>query len=336
MVRVKALVAFMNDLEKTQLSPTPDTLKRTLTRRTFAAAGALVGLVGAVAPNTSLFARQATPAALEQKDAYTFLVGGLDTRTLAEDQNTDTIMISRVDVANGTVSTVSVPRDLYAVYWDGEWRKINGAYNLGNRESDMDWNVAAARFKEVIELNFNLVIDAVTTTDLRNMPRVVDAFGGVTVDNPYHVRDEEFPTIEYGTKTVEFPEGEQRLDGQQALEFCRTRKQDGDDGRIMRQHLVLTGLLEEAQKPEIVTKLPELVEAGRKWVTTNIPLEVQGQLVAAIPDMSVETLTWERLALELWGAHTEAGEWIWEADWATLPGYVRDVLGVEPKDPALP
>jgi LCP family protein required for cell wall assembly len=310
-------------------------LKQTLTRRAFVGAGAIVGLIGAIAPQASLFARQATPAALEEKDAYTFLVGGLDTRTREEDQNTDAIMISRVDLVNHTVSTVSVPRDLWAAYPDGEWRKINGAYNLGIRESDHDWNVAVARFQEVIELNFNLSIDAVVTTDLRNMPRVVDAIGGVTVDNPYQVRDEEFPTIEYGTKTVEFPEGEQRLDGQQALEFCRTRKQDGDDGRIMRQHLTLTGLLREVQKPEILATLPELVEAGRRFVTTNIPLPVQGQLIAAAPDMSVDALAWERLAYELWGAHTDAGEWIWEADWATLPSYVRDVLGVEPRDPAL-
>lgn len=317
------------------MSNSPDRLKTLLTRRAFAGAGALIGLIGAVAPRASIFATQATPAALEQKDAYTFLVGGLDTRTKAEDQNTDTIMISRVDLASHTVSTVSVPRDLWAAYPDGEWRKINGAYNIGLRESDHDWNVAAARFREVIELNFNLAIDAIVTTDLRNMPRVVDAFGGVTVDNPYHVRDEEFPTIEYGIKTVEFPEGEQRLDGQQALEFCRTRKQDGDDGRIMRQHLVLVGLLTEAQQPGILEKLPELVEGGRRFVTTNIPLPVQGQLVAAVPDMSVDALTWERLAYELWGAHTDAGEWIWEADWSTLPAYVRDVLGVEPRDASL-
>lgn len=310
-------------------------LKKTLTRRAFAGAGALIGLVGAVAPRASLFATQATPAALEPKDAYTFLIGGLDTRTKAEDQNTDTIMISRVDLVNHTVSTVSVPRDLYAAYWDGEWRKINGAYNIGLRESDHDWNVAVARYREVIELNFNLVIDAVVTTDLRNFPRVVDAIGGVTVDNPYHVRDEEFPTIEYGTKTVEFPEGEIRLTGMEALEFCRTRKQDGDDGRIMRQHLTLAGLLDEIRKPDILTKLPDLVDAGRKWVTTNIPLPVQGQLAAAVPDMTVESLSWERLAYELWGAHTDAGEWIWEADWTTLPGYVREALGVEPRDPSL-
>jgi polyisoprenyl-teichoic acid--peptidoglycan teichoic acid transferase len=311
-------------------------LKRALTRRAFAGAGALIGLVGAVAPRASLFATQATPAALDQKDAYTFLVGGLDTRTLAEDQNTDTIMISRVDLASHTVSTVSVPRDLWAVYPDGEWRKINGAYNLGLLESDHDWNVAAARFREVVELNFNLAIDAVITTDLRNMPRVVDAFGGVTVDNPYTVRDEAFPTIEYGTKTVEFPEGELRLDGHEALEYCRTRNQDGDDGRIMRQHLVLVGLLTEAQRPGIVGELPELVESGRRFVTTNIPIPIQGQLVAAVPGIDPDALAWERLAYELWGAHSDAGEWIWEADWSTLPAYVREVLSVEPRDPSLP
>lgn len=310
-------------------------LETSLTRRAFAGAGALVGLIGAIAPNTSLIASQATPAALEKKDAYTFLVGGLDTRTPDEDQNTDAIMISRVDLVSGSVRTVSVPRDLWAAYPDGEWRKINGAYNLGIRERDHDWNVAAARLRDVIQLNFNLAIDAVVTTDLRNMPRVVDAIGGVTVNNPYAVRDEEYPTIEYGTKTVEYPEGEQRLNGQQALEFSRTRHQDGDDGRIMRQHLVLSGLLVEVQKPETVGELPDLVKAGREWVTTNIPLTVQGQLISAVPNVSVDALTWERLAYELWGAHTDAGEWIWEADWSTLPGYVRDVLGVEARDPSL-
>lgn len=310
-------------------------IRTTLTRRAFAGAGAMIGLLGAIAPRASLFATQATPVALEQKDAYTFLVGGLDTRTLDEDQNTDTIMISRVDLARHAVSTVSVPRDLWAAYPDGEWRKINGAYNLGIRESDHDWNVGVARFREVMELNFNLAIDAVVTTDLRSMPRVVDAFGGVTVQNPYRVRDEEYPTIEYGTKTVDFPEGELRLDGQEALEFCRTRHQDGDDGRIMRQHLVLEGLLREAQQPGMLERLPDIVEAGRKFVTTNIPLEIQGQLVAAVPDMSADALAWDRLTYELWGAHTDAGEWIWEADWQTLPAYVRDVLGVEPRDPSL-
>lgn len=316
------------------MSKVNERIRTTLTRRAFAGAGAVLGLAGVIAPRASVLATQATPAALEQKDAYTFLVGGLDTRTKAEDQNTDTIMISRVDLAGRTVSTVSVPRDLWAEYPDGEWRKVNGAYNIGLRESDHDWNVAAGRFREVIELNFNLVIDAVVTTDLRSMPRIVDAFGGVTVNNPYSVRDEEYPTIEYGTKTVEFPEGELRLDGQEALEFSRTRHQDGDDGRIMRQHLVLEGLLTEAQKPGIVERLPEMVEAGRRFVTTNIPLGVQGQLVAAVPDIPVDALAWERLAYELWGAHTEAGEWIWEADWTTLPGYVRDVLGVPAKDPS--
>jgi polyisoprenyl-teichoic acid--peptidoglycan teichoic acid transferase len=311
-------------------------LSRVLTRRAFAGVGMLVGLIGAIAPNASLFATQATPAALAKKDAYTFLIGGLDTRTKDEDQNTDAIMISRVDVAHHTVTTVSVPRDLWAAYPDGEWRKINGAYNIGLRASDFDWNIAAAHFRDVIEQNFNLVIDAVVTTDLRNMPRVVDAIGGVTVDNPYHVRDEEFPTIEYGTKTVEFPEGEQRLDGQQALEFCRTRKQDGDDGRMMRQQLTLTGLLTEVQQPGILERLPDLVEAGRRFVTTNVPLPVQSQLIAAVPDMTVDALTWERLTFELWGAYTESGEWIWEGDWETLPGYVREFLRVDPRDPGRP
>jgi hypothetical protein len=104
----------------------------------------------------------------------------------------------------------------------------------------------------------------------------------------------------------------------------------------MRQHLVLVGLLTEAQRAGIVGELPELVESGRRFVTTNIPIPIQGQLVAAVPGIDPDALAWERLAYELWGAHSDAGEWIWEADWSTLPAYVREVLGVEPRNPSLP
>src|SRR5687768_4653658 len=47
--------------------------------------------------------------------SLTVVVGGLDTRTPDEPENTDVLLIARVDLANRTVRAVSIPRDLYVL-----------------------------------------------------------------------------------------------------------------------------------------------------------------------------------------------------------------------------
>lgn len=44
---------------------------------------------------------------------YTFAVLGTDKRTSEAPENTDTMMVSRVDMGAGTVRTLSIPRNLY-------------------------------------------------------------------------------------------------------------------------------------------------------------------------------------------------------------------------------
>jgi LCP family protein required for cell wall assembly len=302
-----------------------------LTRRAFSLAGAALGGAAAFGLGSSLFASPAIPAALEKKDSYTFLVGGLDTRTVEEPENTDVIQIARVEIANQRVRTISLPRDLQVEIPGFGWDKINRAYDHGSKASNSDWNAGAALFEEMIEHNFGLEIDAVVTTNLHTMPGIVDALGGIRVVNPYDLADDAYPTPDYRTKEIFYPAGELTLDGEQALEFSRTRHMDGDEGRVMRQQLVLTAMLAAAQQPEILTNLPAIAEAGRKYVSTNIPLEIQAQLVSAVPTIPVENVVWGNVIEFLWGATIADGGWDYEADWSYLPVHVRGWLGVGPK-----
>lgn len=279
----------------------------------------------------SLFAQQAVPWALPKKGAYTFLIGGLDTRTVEEDENTDVIMISRVDVANSRMRTVSIPRDLLVEIPGHGRNKINAAYNLGSKANDHDWNAGAALFAHTVSSNFGLVIDGVITTNFRGMEGVVDALGGVEVVNPYDVAESAYPTDDYGTEEIFFPEGPLTLDGKDALKFCRTRHMDFDEGRVMRQHIMLTALLEAAQRPANVTRLPQIVEASRAFVTTNIPLDVQGQLVATVPNMPAANVEWGTVVEFLWGETLKDGGWNYMTDWSYLPGHVRGWLGAAPE-----
>lgn len=305
-------------------------LETRLSRRALALTGAALAGAGAFRI-TPIFAAQdqdqeIVPADLSLKDVYTFLVAGLDTRTVEEPENTDVMMVSRVDLAAGTVRTMSFPRDLLVEIPGVGYDKINRAYDYGSKANNHDWNAGVALMVETFEHNFGLEIDAVATTNFQGLPAVVDALGGIRVENPYDVYDAEYPTADYGTKEIFYPAGPLELNGEQALEFGRTRHQDGDDGRVMRQQLILTALLEKAQDPSIIMNLPELVEAARDAVKTNIPRDVQVQLIAAVPGIDVANVYWGVMTQYLWGDTTASGMWVYQGDWSTLPGYVQTWL----------
>jgi LCP family protein required for cell wall assembly len=238
-------------------------------------------------------------------------------------------MVSRVDLVNGTVRTMSFPRDLYLEIPGVGLDKINRAYDYGSKAANFDWNAGIALMDQMFEHNFGLQIDAVATTNFKGFAALVDALGGVEVNNPYDLYDGQFPTANYGYKEIFYPAGEQTLAGGQAMEFSRTRHQDGDDGRVMRQQLILTGLLEQAQEPEVLPQLPEIVENSQMAVLTNIPEEVQAQLIEAVPNIDPANVTWGTMTDYLWGDTTASGMWVYQGDWSVLPGYVQAFLNGE-------
>ncbi len=255
--------------------------------------------------------------------SYTFLVLGLDTREENADQRSDIIMVSRVDVAANTVRVLSIPRDLYVEIPGYGDDKINAAYQRGLASSpDLDWEVAASRTAETIDHNFGLSIDGAAITDMNRFPAIIDAVGGVDVDNPYTVDDPDWPE-------ARFPTGMIHLDGDQALVFTRTRKMDGDGGRVMRQHLVLEALLVELQTPETFARLPDLIASLAGAVRTDIPIDVQLRLIAMLPNLASESLSFTNLDDQLWADYTAGGAWIYQGDWSTLPGYVQSWLDGE-------
>lgn len=272
--------------------------------------------------------------ALPVQDAYTFLVAGLDTRNVDDDVNTDVIMITRVDTATGVVRTMSLYRDLNVQYGDGGFAKINQAYMHWKNENKHDWNDNAPYFRNVVEQNFNLKIDGVVTTNLHRFSQVVDAVGGVTVWNPTDLYDATYPLDDYGTEEIYFPAGWVYLNGTDALKYCRTRHQDGDEGRVRRQQQVLHGMLYQLQSGDYVGQIPQLVESLRDAVLTDIPLEVQAQLMGVAATISPEAIYWNSIRDWIEGRFVEGGDWVFEADWTVLPALTREWLGVPPLDPS--
>ncbi len=282
----------------------------------------LMGLaVAAAAVSTT-----APPAwAIQAPEAYTFLVLGLDTREENANQRSDVIMLARVDPAANSVRALSIPRDLWVEIPGGHgYHKINAAFQIGLAKSpDLDWQDAAALTAETILARFGVATDGVALMGMNRFPALIDAVGGVDVTNPYELVDPAWPD-------VNFPEGQIHLDGRQALVYTVSRGVDGDGGRVMRQHLVLQALLERLQEPEMRARLPELVETMRGAVRTDIALPIQVQLFAMLPDLSSASIEFTNIDDQLWPDWSADGQWIYQGDWETLPGYVRRWLdGIE-------
>ncbi len=158
-------------------------------------------------------------------EQYTFAVLGTDKRTSNDPENSDVIMVSRVTLDAGPVRTLSIPRDLYVEIPGHGYDKINAAFNLAVKaDPQQRWDVGAAATVATITHNFGLHVDGVAFTDMSVFPQIVDTAGGITVNNPYDLTDQNWPA------GMVLPAGPFALDGALALSYVRARSQDGDGG----------------------------------------------------------------------------------------------------------
>ncbi|HEV2067246.1 MAG TPA: LCP family protein [Thermomicrobiales bacterium] len=291
---------------------------RPIDRRRLVAGGA-AALLGVAVSLASARAGQATQRA-DARDIATVVLAGLDTRTPEGPQNTDVLLIARVDLEAGTVRALSIPRDLYVIIPGVGRDKITTAYDYGiNADPDRDWKSGFASTIATVERNFGLEIDGGAVTDFAGLPALVEAVGGITVDNPYTI-------YEPDSEAVIFPEGQIELDGESALEFTRVRHQDGDDGRVMRQQLVLTALVDAARESDLLEDVPALLDLVGDAVRIELPLPLQLRFARAAPDLTAEDVAFGTMTDRLSEGETDDGQWIYEADWDTLPEYVQQWL----------
>ena len=296
------------------------------TRRT--AIKALLGapiVISALTHRSASAAENVAAADPKSLGTLTFAVAGLDYRNQWEPENTDVLMVARVNLIDNTVRAFVIPRDLWVTVPGYGEEKITSAYNFGSENAGRDFKAGAESLGATIEANFGITIDAAVMTTFDGFAQIVDAFGGVHVENPYDLYDGQYPTRDYGTKEIWFPAGEQLLAGEQALEFCRTRHQDGDDGRSMRQRLVLRALLDEARSLDSNT-LQEMVLTNRSAIRTNLGRSKQLALALAAPDFSNSQVEFATLTPYIWASTAWNGAWIYAGDWSSIPGFTQGFL----------
>ena len=261
------------------------------------------------------------------KSAINILVLGVDRRPDGGDQNSDVIIIARVDLLESTVSAVSLPRDLLVDVPGVYTGKINGTYNAGVADDPDDKTAGIVMVRDTIEVLYGIPIDGYVLIDFDGFEEVVDAVGGIDVNVPAAIVDEDYPTIDYGTERVEFDAGPQRMNGDRALKYVRTRNTDSDDARRERQIDVLLALFDQARDIDSIRSGDEIIVALSDTVQTNLGLEQQLTLARIAREMNRTHITLTTLEAPLiTGGYTEDGAWVYFSDPAAVAAFVNDTL----------
>lgn len=192
---------------------------------------------------------------------FTFVALGVDQRDEREIPRTDTIMIGKVDLRAPKVNLISIPRDLVVDIPGYGKDRINTVYVYGEQFKEPGGGIGL--LQRTIEKNFGILIDHFGLLDFQCFRTAVDAVGGVTVNVPRAIVDPSYPTEDYGTRLVKFEIGLQRMDGERALEYARTRSADSDFHRIQRQQLIIAAMRDQVLQLRTLPSVPTLLTGCR-------------------------------------------------------------------------
>lgn len=179
----------------------------------------------------------------------------------------DTMLILRLDPRDNTVKMLSIPRDTQVDVPGVGVDKINDANVEGGP-------AMAAR---VVSRTLNdLPIDRYVRITTEAFRELVDIVGGIDVYVPYPMKyDDNTQNLH-----IDLAQGWQTLNGNQAEQFARFRKdQYGDVGRVQRQQTLLKALRQRMSNPTVLPRLAQAVRVMQQYIDTNLSLEEMLALV---------------------------------------------------------
>ncbi|MGV3274497.1 LCP family glycopolymer transferase [Staphylococcus sp. 11261D007BR] len=198
---------------------------------------------------------------LDKGEPFSIALFGVDSDSVRESEGSgersDTIMLLSVNPKTKTTDMISIPRDTQAeIVGQGTTEKINHAYAYGGPDMAV----------KSLESLMNVPIDHYATVNMDGLKETIDTLGGIDVVS----------NATFSVNNHQFNEGEQvHLDGEEAMAFIRSRKEEGaggDFGRQERQQLVLQGLANKLSGVSSITNFNALMDQLGNNVTTDLSL----------------------------------------------------------------
>lgn len=247
---------------------------------------------------------------MHSKNVVNVLLVGMDESGM----RSDSMIIASVNKKTQTVTLASVYRDCFTYA------------NINDQDRYLKLNQVAQyaslnRTVETIENNFKIEIDDYVAVDFASFPDAIDAVGGVTID----ITDDEYRWLLNHEGVNVGGSGSQKLNGEEALAYCRIRylDSDGDVSRTERQRKVIASLI-DAGKGASMGQVTDLLDAVLPKVTTN--MSRTGILSLATQALTGQWYNYQVKSIDVPsenarqgqdGASTsvESGAWVWLVDY---------------------
>ena len=189
-----------------------------------------------------------------------------------------------------TAGVVTIPRDLYIDIPEVGEGRINTANLYGDLYKYPGGGPALA--KKTVEYQLGRRVHYYVLVDFTGFRKAVDAIGGIDIDVPRVIDDPTYPDENFGFKPIHIPAGRVHMNGEMALQYARTRHGGTDFDRSQRQIQVLKAVREKALRPDILSKVPQLVQS--LWGTVKTDMTAQdvialGQTAAKVKTENIKT-----------------------------------------------
>jgi LCP family protein required for cell wall assembly len=195
------------------------------------------------------------PVSLKKQTPISFLLIGVDERK-GDRGRADSLIVLTVNPNKKSIEMVSIPRDTRTeIVGKGKKDKINHSYAFGGVEMTI----------ATVEKFLDIPIDYYIKVNMESFKDIVDAVGGVTVDNPFA----------FTYEGVTFPKGNITLNGAKALKYSRMRYDDprGDFGREDRQKQIIEAVIHKGASFSSLANYDDLLAAIGKNIKTNLTFE---------------------------------------------------------------
>ncbi|WP_232527738.1 LCP family protein [Microbacterium suaedae] len=289
--------------------------------RLFAAAGGI----------GSIFSSSA-PVVAPSDGYYNVLLLGADSGEGRDSVRFDSISVVSVNAETGAVTITGIPRDLqHFPFSDGSpMRELYPNYFEGHADPACGWGSGinqltnavafcredggenlypdAARHgsepaieatKDAAEGLMGIEISYFISIDMQGFEALIDALGGVDITVTERLPEgpgpsyEGQPASEWATGWIE--EGAQRMNGETALWYARSRYTTSDWDRMQRQRELQEAVISQMTPQNVLNRFQEVASAGSDVIRTDVP---QG-LVSTFVDLAVLAREQEMTSIEL-------------------------------------
>jgi len=224
------------------------------------------------------------------------LIVGADSTARRSATLTDTMIVASLDPVGGSVSMVSLPRDLISVplgNGDDYGPKLNSLMSYADRHPEDFPNGGLWALQDVASAILGIPIHYYATMDMSGFIAMVDAVGGVDIMVKKGFEDPGYDGYGTDQRGFSITAGKHHLNGIEALAYARSRKAKGESDftRAARQQEILAALRRQATfGGSLFWQLPDLFKAVGASVRTDLPTERLPALAAILDGSGSDTM----------------------------------------------